>query len=244
MKNLTPIIKNLLIINVLMFMATIVGERYGVRLSDNLGLHFVLSDSFNAAQLFTYMFMHGSFSHLFFNMFAVYMFGSALEMVWGPKRFLFYYLLCGVGAGLIQEAVTGVHYAIITQGMDPKAVELVLNEGLRALNQNMNNVDPQMATLNLIINGGVVGASGAVYGILLAFAMMAPNQPLYIFPLPFPIPAKYMVIGYAILELMLGMSNNPADHVAPFAHLGGMLVGLLIILYWRKKQRNNGFYTH
>lgn len=244
MKNLTPIIKNLLIINVLMFMATIVGERYGVRLSDNLGLHFVLSDSFNAAQLFTYMFMHGSFSHLFFNMFAVYMFGSALEMVWGPKRFLFYYLLCGVGAGLIQEAVTGVHYAIITQGMDPKAVELVLNEGLNALNQNMNYVDPQMATLNLIINGGVVGASGAVYGILLAFAMMAPNQPLYIFPLPFPIPAKYMVIGYAILELMLGMSNNPADHVAHFAHLGGMLVGLLIILYWRKKQRNNGFYTH
>ena len=172
--------KNLIIINVLLFLAQFVAQSYGINLSDYLGLHFFLADNFNPAQLFTYMFMHGGFTHIFFNMFAVWMFGRILEQVWGPKRFLFYYILCG--------------------------------------------------------------ASGAVYAILLAFGMLFPNQQLFIFPLPFPIKAKFFVIGYALIELYAGFANNPGDNVAHFAHLGGMIFGFILIMYWRKKNRNNGTY--
>lgn len=242
MNNIPTVTKNLLIINALMFLGTIVAERYGIRLQDFLGLHFVLSDSFNTAQLITYMFMHGGFTHLFFNMFAVWMFGRILEQVWGPKRFLFYYLACGIGAGVIQELVTGVHYLTCIQGMPEGAVQLVLDEGGKALSQGMNYVDAQMGALNVVVNGCTVGASGAVYAILLGFGMLFPNERMYVFPLPFPIKAKYFVAGYAVIELMSGLANNPADNVAHFAHLGGMIFGLLLILYWRKKNRYDGFY--
>lgn len=240
--NLLPTVtKNLLIINVLMFLGTLVATRYGIDLGDYLGLHFVLSDRFNAAQLITYMFMHGGFLHVFFNMFAVWMFGRILEQVWGPKRFLFYYLVCGIGAGVIQEIVTGIHYATLQAGLSPEAVEAVMNEGAGALQNNMNYVDPAMAALNLTLNSSTVGASGAVYGILLAFGMLFPNERMFIFPLPFPIKAKYFVIGYALIELYSGFANN-GDNVAHFAHLGGMIFGFLLIMYWKKKNKGNGYY--
>ena len=242
MNNIPTVTKNLLIINVLMYLGTLAAASYNIELSDYLGLHFVLSEHFNAAQLITYMFMHGGFTHLFFNMFAVWMFGRILEQVWGPRRFLFYYLLCGIGAGLIQEVVTGIHYFAQVSGMSPEAVEGVLNEGAKALSQNMNFVDPAMASLNLTLNTSTVGASGAVYAILLGFGMLFPNQPLFIFPLPFPIKAKYFVMGYALIELWSGIANNPNDNVAHFAHLGGMIFGFILIMYWRKKNRGNGYY--
>lgn len=219
--------KNLIIINALLFLGTIVAERYGIDLNDLLGLHFFLADKFNPAQLFTYMFMHGGLSHLFFNMFAVWMFGRILEQVWGPKRFLFYYILCGVGAGIVQEIVQFIHY------------ETVLS--------SYANVDlggqivPMADYLNLMVT---VGASGAVYAILLAFGMLFPNHEIFIIPLPFPIKAKYLVIGYAVLELYLGLSNNASDNVAHFAHLGGMIFGFILIMYWRKKSRDNGTYHY
>ena len=220
-----PVTKNLIIINVLFFLGTIVAERYGIDLNDILGLHFFLADKFNPAQLFTYMFMHGGWSHLFFNMFAVWMFGRVLEQVWGPKRFLFYYILCGVGAGLVQEIVQFVHYETVLAAYDS------VNTGTRII--------PMADYLNLMVT---VGASGAVYAILLAFGMLFPNQQLFIIPFPFPIKAKYFVIGYAVLELYLGLSNNASDNVAHFAHLGGMIFGFLLIMYWRKKNRNDGTY--
>ena len=198
MNAIPTVTKNLLIINVLMFLGTVVAQSYGIDLNQYLGLHFFLAGDFNAAQLITYMFMHGGFTHLFFNMFAVWMFGRILEQVWGPKRFLFYYLVCGIGAGLIQELVQYIHY------------ETVL--------------------------------SGSVYAILLGFGMLFPNQPMFIFPLPFPIKAKYFVIGYALIELYSGFANNPGDNVAHFAHLGGMIFGFILIMYWRKKNRGNGYY--
>ena len=176
MNPLPTVTKNLLIINVLMFLAALVAERYGFDLGDYLGLHFILSDRFNAAQLFTYMFMHGGFLHVFFNMFAVWMFGRILEQVWGPKRFLTYYLVCGIGAGLIQEAVTGIHYYTLQAGLSPEAVEAVMDQGAQALRNYQNFVDPTMATLNLVLNSSTVGASGAVYGILLAFGVLFPNE--------------------------------------------------------------------
>ena len=207
--------KNLLIINVLCFLGAMVARRYGVDLNDMLGLHFFLASDFNPAQLITYMFMHANFQHIFFNMFAVWMFGRTLEMVWGPKRFLFYYILCGIGAGLIQEVVYYLEMINLLQynGMVEMGIKAIPNEYLNLLT--------------------TVGASGAVYAILLAFGMLFPNSEMFIFPLPMPIKAKYFVIGYAVLELVLGITGR--DGIAHFAHLGGMLFGLILIIYWRKK---------
>ncbi len=241
MNSIPTVTKNLLIINVLMYLGTVVAKSYGIDLSDYLGLHFILSDRFNTAQLITYMFMHGGFTHLFFNMFAVWMFGRILEDVWGPKRFLFYYLLCGMGAGLIQEAVVGIQYLNARGGLPIEAVEYIYAEGARSLDMGMNFTDPAMARLNLALNSYTVGASGAVYAILLGFGMMFPNQRLFIFPLPLPIKAKYFVIGYAVIELWSGIANNPYDNTAHFAHLGGMIFGFFLILYWRNKNKNNGY---
>lgn len=219
--------KNLIIINVLLFLAQQVALTYGIDLSDYLGLHFFLADNFNPAQLFTYMFMHGGFGHVFFNMFAVWMFGRILEQVWGPRRFLFYYIVCGIGAGVVQEIVQYIQYV----------TELAPYTGVTI----GTTVIPMSEYLNLMTT---VGASGAVYAILLAFGMLFPNQPLFIFPLPFPIKAKYFVIGYALLELYSGVVNNPGDNVAHFAHLGGMIFGFFLIIYWRRKKKNNHHGTY
>ncbi len=219
--------KNLIIINVLMFLATIVAQSYNIDLASFLGLHFFLASDFNLAQLFTYMFMHGSFGHLFFNMFAVWMFGRTLETVWGPRKFLTFYLVCGIGAGLIQEGVQYIEYATTLAQYQQVQVPW----GTIPMSQYLNMMN-------------TVGASGAVYGILLGFGMLFPNTPLFIFPLPMPIKAKFFVIGYAAIELFYGISNNPGDNVAHFAHLGGMIFGFLLITYWKKKGNGNGTYNY
>ena len=226
MNNLPTVTKNLLIINVLCFFGMFVARKYGVDIENMLGLHFFLASDFNLGQLITYMFMHANFSHIFFNMFAVWMFGRVLEQVWGPKRFLTYYLICGIGAGLIQELVQYLEYAFTLSNYD--SVNLGIAGGIIPMEEYLN----MMTT---------VGASGAVYGILLAFGMLFPNSQMFIFPLPFPIKAKYFVIGYAVLELFLGLGGG--DGVAHFAHLGGMLFGLILIIYWRKKNGNQQFYS-
>lgn len=225
--NMPTVTKNLIIINILFFIGGIVASKYGIDLDQYLGLHFFLAGDFNLAQLFTYMFMHASFTHIFFNMFALFMFGRLLEQVWGPKRFLFYYIVCGIGAGVIQEVVQYIHYT-----MELSAYDSVNLGGM---------VLPMSEYLNMLIT---VGASGAIYAILLAFGMLFPNDRLFIFPLPMPIKAKYFVIGYAALELFLGISDRVSDNVAHFAHLGGMLFGFILIMYWRKKGNNNGTYSY
>ena len=222
----TPkVTKNLIIINVLLFFGTLVAEKYGIDLNRYLGLHFFLASDFNPAQLITYMFMHGGWGHLFFNMFAVWMFGRTLEQVWGSRRFLFYYIACGMGAGIIQEVVQFIEYETVLSGYQ------MVNIGYTQI--------PMADYLNMM---NTVGASGAVYAILLGFGMLFPNSPLFIFPLPFPIKAKFFVIGYALLELYSGFANNPNDNVAHFAHLGGMIFGFILITYWKKKRNNNGTY--
>ena len=222
MNNLPPVTKNLLIINVLCFFGYMVAQKYGIDLNNTLGLHFFLASDFNLAQLVTYMFMHANFQHIFFNMFAVWMFGRTLEHVLGSKRFLTYYMVCGIGAGLVQELVQYVQYA-----MELSHYENV-NTGLAII--------PMAEFLNMMTT---VGASGAVYGILLAFGMLFPESRMFVFPLPFPIKAKFFVIGYAVIELFAGFGSS-GDGVAHFAHLGGMIFGFLLIMYWRKKNRNNG----
>ena len=223
MNNLPTVTKNLLIINLLCFLGTIVARRYGIDVENMLGLHFFLASDFNLAQFFTYMFMHANFSHIFFNMFAVWMFGRVLEQVWGPKRFLTYYLVCGIGAGVIQELVQFIEYTMVWSNYES------VNTGL--------DIIPMSVFLNELTT---VGASGAVYGILLAFGMLFPNSQMFVFPIPVPIKAKYFVIGYAALELVLGITGG--DGVAHFAHLGGMLFGLIYIIYWRKKNGGGQIY--
>ncbi len=224
---LAPVTKNLLIINILVFFGTEVALRYGIDLTSYLGLHFFLASNFQPLQLVTYMFMHGGFTHLFFNMFAVYMFGSLLEQTWGSKRFLIYYLVCGVGAGLIQEGVQYIEY--VTQLSHYAQV----NTGTAII--------PMEEYLNMM---STVGASGAVYGILLGFGMLFPNNRLFVFPIPVPIKAKFFVIGYALIELYAGLANNPSDNVAHFAHLGGMVFGFILIMMWRKRYRNDETIFH
>lgn len=242
MNKIPVVTKNLLAINVLMFLATIVAEKYGVDLSGILGLHFYMSSDFHPYQLVTYMFMHGGFAHLFFNMFALYMFGRTLEYVWGPKRFLVFYVVAGIGAGLVQEVVGAARYFSVIESMDMEAVKLVFEEGGAVLSQGMNYRMPSMAELNLVLNSQTVGASGAVYAILLGFGMLFPNERMYVFPIPVPIKAKFFVIGYAVIELYLGTVGTP-DGIAHFAHLGGMLFGFILIMFWRKNGKIGGPYV-
>ena len=188
-KVLPTIVKHLLIINVLMYFAYYVLLKQGIiNLNYYLGIWSLSTGLFRIWQPLTYMFMHGSFDHLFFNMFSLWMFGSALENYWGSKRFLFYYLVCGIGAGLLNMLVPGAHVS--------------------------------------------VGASGAVYALLLAFGMMWPNNYIYLYFLV-PIRTKWFIIGMIVIELFEGIFRS-TDGIAHFAHLGGMLIGFLIILYWKR----------
>lgn len=212
-----PVTKNLIIINILMLLGKYVANRYGIDFDDLLGLHYFMASDFRLYQFFTYMFVHGGIDHLFFNMFAVWMFGRIMEQVMGSRRFLFYYLVCGLGAGLVQEGVQYVEY--LYSGL--QAYDSVNLEGMTL---------PMEAYLN---RWTTVGASGAVYGILLSFGMTFPEERLFIIPIPVPIKAKWFVMGYAVIELLSAMANR-GDGVAHMAHLGGMLFGLALILYWRK----------
>ena len=206
-----------MILNVLFFLATIACDVVlRIDLADYLGLHYIGASDFQPFQLVTYMFMHGNFAHLFFNMFALWMFGNTLENIWGPNRFLLFYFICGIGAGLIQELVQYIQYVTTLQGYE--------NVRIAA-----NQIIPMSEYLNMLTT---VGASGAVYGILLAFGMMFPNSTLYIY-FAIPIKAKWFVLIYGIIELFSGFTS--VDNVAHFAHLGGMLFGLILILYWKKK---------
>jgi len=241
--SMPAVTKNLIIINLLFWLAANFMTK--MDLTGMLGLHYWESKDFRPYQFITYMFMHASypnFTHIFFNMFAVYMFGRVLESEWGPKRFLTYYMVTGIGAGVINLLVAYLRIQSVEAQLDEASIQTVYNEGLQILKQGYQYTIPALRQLNGLINAPTVGASGAVFGILLAFGMMYPNLPLYIFPIPVPIKAKYMVTGYGVIELVAGFANFNFDNVAHFAHLGGMLFGVFMVLYWRKKDKYNGRY--
>lgn len=219
------VVKNLLIINGLLFLATVSLSNLGIDLVKIFGLHQFQSNDFRPHQLITHIFMHGSFTHLFFNMFALWMFGKILENIWGEKRFLIYYMITGIGAAFIHLLIS--QYQIISiSNQIPELVSI-------AIEGKYNPSIPLSKKLTQLIITPTVGASGAVFGLLLAFGMLFPNALLYLY-FAIPIKAKYFVIGYGILELYAGISNNPADNVAHFAHLGGMIFGYILIKYWKK----------
>lgn len=233
---LPPVSKNLLIINALFLLATWVARTtFGFNLNTYLGLHLPISEHFNPAQLGTYMFMHGGVMHLFFNMFAVFMFGRVLESYWGSKKFFVYYILTGIGAGVIHIGAGFIEYYSLFSQLSDQQLQLVLNQGGQAIDNWQNFVDPLMGKFNMVLNGPTVGASGAVFGILLAFGMLFPNTELMLLFPPIPLKAKYFVIIYGVMELFLGVANFSMDNVAHWAHLGGMIFGFILIKYWKKK---------
>ncbi len=245
--DLPPVTKNLLIINIMLWLVEFIFPGFAERtLLPRLGLHYIGSDLFNPAQLFTYMFLHDptGITHIFFNMFSLWMFGRILERVWGGKRYLLFYIVCGVGAALVQEgvwaltwrhdyiqgiaALNGLTYEHMQQIVDQAAAS-----GDTGFIAGMADMKNHLMT---------IGASGAIFGLLLGFAFVFPDMPLYLFFIPVPIKAKYMVAGYAVLEFFFGVQGGGT--IAHFAHLGGMLFGLAMMLYWKKKGtlHGNGFY--
>jgi len=179
--------------------------------------------------------MHGSVMHIFFNMFGVYMFGSVLEQYWGPKRFLNYYLLCGLGAFGLHQFISYLEIQDMISELPSDLVREVYMNGNAALMESKNYTNTVAANLNLALNTGLVGASGCLFGLLLAYGVMFPNAELMLMFIPVPIKAKWFVLGYGAIELMLAFRNAPGDNVAHFAHLGGMIFGYIIIKYWQKK---------
>lgn len=232
------VVWNIIIINVLCLIATtVLRSKSGIELNDTLGLHFVLSEKFRVYQFFTYMFMHAGVEHILFNMFAVYMFGRLFEMFWGGKKFLFYYLVAGLGAAIVQQTVWYIDYCSIASHIAdmPAVMSHISTEGAKALAESLNYSYEYMGRLNILMNIPTVGASGAVFGILLAFGYMFPKEKLYMFFLPIPIPARVFVIVYGLIELFAGVANFSWDNVAHFAHLGGLLFGLILLLIWKKR---------
>ena len=246
MSHMPPVTKNLIIINVLIWAIEAIFPRFGNTIINVLGLHYFGAHHFNPIQLITYLFIHAATNpwHLLFNMFSLWMFGSVLERIWGSKRYFIFYFVCGIGAAVVQEIVwacTWLHdYISAIARMNAitydNASELI-RQAMLAHDTGFSNAIASFKDSFITI-----GASGAIYGLLLGYAFVFPNQPLYLFFIPIPIKAKYMMIGYGLIEFFLGFNSN--DAVAHFAHLGGMLFGLILLLVWRKKGtlRGNTFY--
>lgn len=244
-RNITPVTKHLLIVNLIIFvyMALVPDDkaalvmRYGA-------MRFFLSPDFNVFQPITSMFIHGGLTHFFFNMFALWMFGPQIEWVMGKWRFLLFYMVCGVGAAFVQQTVDAGMIAYMAQGMSFEQVRELISLPSGA---PIPYVWDAVAAQHIwsLANTPIVGASGAIYGVLLAFGMLFPDRRVMLLIPPVPLKAKWLVLGYGVLELGLGLVNMSgifADGIAHFCHLGGMLFGLLLILYWKKKGKVDEYY--
>jgi membrane associated rhomboid family serine protease len=260
----TPVVKNIILMNVVMFIATFVlMSQFHVNLDNYLALYYFKSPSFRPYQYVSYLFMHADIFHIFFNMFAFWMFGRVLESAWGSRRFFIYYFVTGIGAALIHTVVMYFQFTPIMND----AYAFILNptpelfenffrthdsqqlsaaiDYVREWKANISDVSYRNEAVETIskisqsmINVPTVGASGAVYGVLLAFGMMFPNAELMLLFPPIPIKAKFMVLIYGAIEVYYGVTQT-ASNVAHFAHLGGMLFGFFLILYWKKKGFSN-----
>lgn len=264
MNNIPPVVKNLIIINVLLLLATWIFQASGINLVRYLGMHYPASDRFMLHQIVTHMFMHGGIAHLFFNMFALWMFGRVLENVWGSRRFLIYYFVTGLGAVALHMFVNYIEISSMQNTIEafrntpsPEILDQFVSKHLSNASVQVrdfintwyddptNSVYPNegLRLMERILSRKMdiptVGASGAVFGVLLAFGVLFPNTQLMLLFPPIPIKAKYFVIGYGLLELYLGFSR-PGSNVAHFAHLGGMLFGYILLKYWNKT--SNRFY--
>jgi membrane associated rhomboid family serine protease len=270
---LPPVVKNLLILNGLFFLATItLDNAFGIDLIDIFGLRYIAAEKFAPYQFITYMFMHGGFTHILFNMFALWMFGYTLENLWGAKKFLIYYFVTGIGAALVHYIVFYFQISPVLDGIQDflnnpthdSFKMFISSENFKVVSQDIRNSanlfiaqynslldsEPHKALqlavdfisqyrIDFLNAGVVIGASGAVFGILLAFGMTFPNAVIYLY-FAIPVKAKYFVVFYGLLELYLGFSRT-SSNVAHFAHLGGMIFGYFLIMYWRYKDKTKFF---
>lgn len=259
--SMPPAVLNLLIINVILYLATYLLAN-SVDLVKYLGLYYPGSELFRPYQLITHMFMHGGFTHLFFNMFALWMFGRVLESVWGSKRFLIYYFVTGLGAASLHLLVNSLSIGSVAN--EAQAVMNTLSpdtfaefikhrfpefqgqvsDFLSSWVSDPNNPGylaqaPEYVRqlMHLRMDVPTVGASGAVFGVLLGFGMLFPNTQLMLLFPPIPIKAKWFVLGYGVIEFVSAIWNQPGDHVAHFAHLGGMIFGFILIKFWNRNKR-------
>lgn len=214
MGNTTPVVKNLIIINAIMLALTFFTGDF---MYEKFSLFAFESDLFKPYQVITHMFMHGGFWHLFFNMYTLWIFGCVLERVWGSQKFFFYYLVTGLGAALLHNGV----------------ISLEIHSAMNAYNDGVYGAAQKLA---ILLNTPTVGASGAVYGILLGYGMLFPNNMLQLIFPPIALKAKWFVLIFGLIELTMGLTNS-GGNVAHFAHLGGMLFGYLLIRYWKKNNR-------
>ncbi|MFA6275647.1 MAG: rhomboid family intramembrane serine protease [Pedobacter sp.] len=238
--HIPPVVKNLLIINVIFFVASWVFKQQGIDLAEILGAHYFDSPKFGIWQPITYMFMHADITHIFFNMFGLFMFGGILESRWGTKRFINFYLITGLGALALQWGVQAFELYQVTGS--------VINHGNLPLDLlAMDRYNPQLFSeadsvkIASIYFGTMVGASGAVFGIMTAFAMLYPNVELYLMFIPIPVKAKYFIPVYIVIELFLGVARIQGDSIAHFAHLGGALIGFILVKLWKDK---NTYYDY
>lgn len=218
-QRITPAVLNLIIINAIVFVAQMMfgGLNDESRVTDLFALHHYKSDEFRIYQVITHMFMHASFLHILFNMFALWMFGTAVERIWGPKRFLIFYFLCGIGAALVQMASYAYNYHTIDA---------------MSLNPEQMNQYQQMLRMN-----ATVGASGAIMGVVAAYGYMFPDNRMLIMPIPVPVKAKWAVLGIIAIDVFSGIAGSPGDNVAHFAHVGGALTGFLIVYFQNRGKR-------
>lgn len=235
-----PVVKNLLIINVIFFTAKYILTAFD--LDYILGAFYVDSQFFRVWQLVTYMFMHGNLMHIFFNMFALFTFGGILENRWGAKRFINFYLITGLGAVALQMGVQAYEVYQITGSVLHNPVDIDFAQNMANI-KIPNLTEVQRNTLIGIYGYPMVGASGAIFGLLVAFGMLYPNSELYIMFIPVPVKAKYIIPIYILFELSLGVVQVPGDSVAHYAHLGGALLGFILVKLWKDKD-NNRFYKY
>ncbi len=260
-QRLTPVVKNLLIINIGIYFLDSV---FHLDLSRWFGLRYIFSDAFMPYQFITYMFLHASWLHVFSNMFALFIFGPLLEQFFGPKRFLIFYMVTGIGSGILYSATqyfemhklqVATENYVQHPGPDNYSDLVASNHRIFSAFTATNKIEEDLydhpgnqqvlqesvnfvsQVYHLISNIPMIGASGAVFGILMAFGMLFPNTVLMLLFPPIPIKAKYFVAIYGLFELYSGIQRSPGDNVAHFAHVGGMLIAFLLIKYWQKRSR-------
>ncbi len=241
MNNIPETIKQLLIINVLFF----IGSQFlGNTANDLLALHYFKNDKFIYSQMITHMFMHGNFYHILFNMFGLWMFGSPLERMWGKKKFLFFYFSSGLGAAALQlffyhYQISSVFSILEMNGMTESSFQNMLNSASYNTSILQYVTEETLTSAYTSYNSSLVGASGAIYGILVAFAYTFPNSELMLLFPPIPVKAKFLVPGLIMLDVFFGFSSFTIGPIAHFAHLGGAMIGFIMVYYWKKNQFND-----
>ncbi len=238
MEKITESIKHLIIINVILFIAPQLFK--GIDVQHVLSLHFPENDSFGYWQYLTHMFMHGSFSHILFNMYGLWAFGTPLEQMWGRNKFLFFYFSAGIGAGAIYTLANyfqfnGLYEQLIADGMNAYDIQELLNT--RRYNPNIISLtSEQLSEFYGLYHTPAVGASGAIYGVLVAFGLSFPNAKLALIFLPVPIAAKYFIPVMILADLFFGVTSYSIGNIAHFAHIGGAIIGFCIAWYWKQNQ--------